>query len=159
MAEWTAIVQAVSTGPDRELPWIDYDALAEASDSDRSGVGRDVPDGFGYMHTKASRYVALGPHLYRSQDALGRPDPTLSFAQLDTLMLGVQQIVAWQGLTPESALRGIGTDGLDHLIDLLHFRVIDRSSSSVPDGGTVERALIEHVMYTSERQVTLFNVP
>lgn len=56
VAEWTAIVQAVSTDPDRAHPWIDYDALAMASDADESGVGRNVPDGFRYMRAKTRQY-------------------------------------------------------------------------------------------------------
>jgi hypothetical protein len=158
VAEWTAIVQAVSTDPDRRHPWIDYDALAMASDADESGVGRNVPDGFGYMHAKASRLATLGPHLYRSQDALGRPDPTLSFDQLDALMRGALQIFQWRGLTPETALEGIGLEGLNHLVDLFHFRVTERSSTSLPGGNTLDRVLVEHIMHGPERQVTLFIV-
>ena len=144
--EWTAIVQAVSTAPDREHPWIDYDELAMADDNDRSGVGRNVPAGFGYMHSKARRYITVGPHLYRSQDALGMPDPTLSFDQLDTLMRGVLQIFQWKGLTPETALEGIGTEGLNDLVGLFHFRAMERTSTSLPGGKTLDRVLIEHIM-------------
>ena len=159
VAEWTAIVQAVSTEPDRDHPWIDYDELAMADDNDRSGVGRKLPAGFGYMHSKARRYSFLGPHLYRSQDALRMPDPTLSFDQLDTLMRGVLQIFQWKGLTPETALEGIGMEGLTHLVGLFHFRVMERSSTSLPGGTTLERVLIEHIMHGPEWQITLFNVP
>jgi hypothetical protein len=159
VAEWTAIVQAVSTEPDRDHPWIDYDELAMAYDNDRSGVGLNVPAGFGYMHWKARSYITLGPHLYRSQDALGRPDPTLSFDQLDTLLRGVQQVLQWKGLTPETALEGVGLEGFSHLVDLFHFRVMERSSSPLPGGKILDRVLIEHIMHGPERQVTLFNVP
>ena len=159
VAEWTAIVQAVSTEPDRVHPWIDYDELAMAYDNDRSGVGRELPAGFGYLRSKASRYSFLEPHLYRSQDALGMPDPTLSFDQLDTLMRGALQVVQWKGLTPETALEGIGMEGLNDLVGLFHFRVMERSSISLPGGKTLDRVLIEHTMHGPEWQITLFNVP
>ena len=158
VAEWTAIVQAVSTDPERVHPWIDYDDLAMADENDRSGVGRNAPAGFGYMHSKARRYITVGPHLYRSQDALGTPDPTLSFDQLDTLMRGVLQIFQWKGLTPETALEGIGMEGLTHLVGLFHFRVMERSSTTLPGGKTLDRVLIEHIMQGSEWQITLFSV-
>jgi hypothetical protein len=159
VAEWTEIVQSVSTAPDRVHPWIDYDSLAESSDNDRSGVDSETPGDFVYMHSKASRYITLGPHLYRSQDAMGRPGPTLSFDQLDTLLRGVQQVLQWKGLTPETALEGVGLEGFSHLVDLFHFRVMERSSSPLPGGKILDRVLIEHIMHGPERQVTLFNVP
>ena len=159
VAEWTAIVQSVSTEPDRQHPWIDYDELARASDNDLSGIDRDVPDSFGYMRAKATRYITLGPHLYRSQDAMGTPDPTLSFDQLDTLMRGALQVFQWKGLTPETALAGIGMEGFTHLVGLFHFRVMERSSSPLPGGKTLDRVLVEHVVHGPERQVALFNVP
>lgn len=165
VAEWTAIVQsipALTSGVEEErlggagMPWIDYDGVAEQFESEASQPpsGLEVPDGYTYMRYKAFRYLSLGPHLYRSQDALSRPPPWWSPDRMAELAPGCEQLLAWKGLTPDTAFEELSASTLDDLCRLCHFDIQEGSIIHV-EGKPLLRVTARHEMYP-DRAVTLY---
>lgn len=111
---------------------------------------------FIYLQTKATRFVAEGAVDYRRQDAQGLPPSTTPKPILEKLTLGCEQIMAWRGLTAETALKGLGIDGFYALAELFHFRLENQTARLLDDGRIIDRMDLVHEV--TGRPTTLWNL-
>jgi hypothetical protein len=120
--------------------------------NDEEPVSIDV---YEYIHTKAINYLELGPEKYRKGDAFRQPGEDLSINDLNTLQSGCKQILLNKGLTPETALEGLGIRGFYLLMQLLHFRVVKQMIKSIEADFILDKMEMIH-MVTGQR-INLFN--
>jgi|GEM_PF-959764 len=111
---------------------------------------------FVYLQAKATRFVAMGAIDYRRQDALGCPPSTTPKPILDKLRLGCEQIVAWRGLTEETALEGLGIDGFYALAGLFHLRPVHQTARALDDDRMLDRMDLVHEV--TGHATTLWNI-
>ena len=122
---------------------------------DLSGIckGSKIVASF-YMVAKANIYLKLGADLYRKKDAFGQPDSASDQRLLDTITLGMQQLVAGRGFLPELPLEDVGIEGFYKLMATLHFFVIGQKASR--EGiGFLDHMEVAHMV--DGRNAVLFN--
>lgn len=115
----------------------------------------DVPETFFYVHWKAWKFKTVGPSKYRAADAFGRPPEDWSADRLEAVKQGCEQISMWRGLTPNSALEGLGISTFYDMLHLFHFSLKQQSATRLSSGVMLDKMEMQHVM-TSEL-TTLFN--
>ena len=116
-----------------------------------------VPDVFWYLHFKAFAFVRVGPDEYRRHDALQQPPENLPATRLHAIQRGCDQILQFQGLSPDRPLEGIGVDGFYALLRLFHFEL---DQQAVLGTGAIETVLdqmkMRHVV--DGQELTLYNL-
>ena len=118
-------------------------------------AGLHVPEGFGYIHYKAFRYLDIGPEAYREADALRMPPLDWSAAALETLKHGCRQIFHWRGISKDSPLEGIGIPGFYDLIWLFHFDVANQMLLETDGDFFLDQMRIRHIV--DGKEFTLYN--
>jgi hypothetical protein len=116
-----------------------------------------VPDEFWYLHFKAFAFLTAGPDEYRSYDAMQQPPENLPETRLHAINRGCEQILQFQGLSPDRPLESIGVDGFYALLRLFHFGVAQQAALATGATGTVlDQLTIRHVV--DGRELTLYNL-
>jgi hypothetical protein len=116
-----------------------FDALPEAIQD------RVLSNHFVYFRTKATHLLADGVDAHL-RDAAGRLPPWASPQMRAKLMHGCKQLVAWRGLTPQTALTGLDIDGFYALAGLLRLELIKQNARSVGDRYMLDRMeLVDHM--------------
>lgn len=109
-----------------------FDALPEAIQD------RVLANHFVYFRTKVTHFLADGidAHL---RDAAGRLPPWASPQMRAKLMHACKQLVAWRGLTPQTALTGLDIDGFYALAGLLRLELIEQNARRVGERYMLDR--------------------
>jgi hypothetical protein len=110
---------------------------------------------FGYIHYKAFRYLTVGAAKYRRSDFFHLPPRDWSSAKFEAVRRGCEQIVRWRGMTPESALEGIGIEGFYALLQLFHFELKQQSLLPGDEETFMDKMEMRHVV--SSHEITLYN--
>ena len=93
---------------------------------------------FVYFRTKATHFLADGVDAHL-RDALGRRPPWLIPQIRAKLVHGLEQLVAWRGVTPRTALTGLDIDGFYSLAGLLRLELIQQGARKVGDRHMLDR--------------------
>ena len=131
-------------------------ALKYEREAPRPPEGIGIPRTFAYIHYKAFKYLTIGAKKYRRFDYFHLPPKEWESKGLDVVQLGCEQIVHWRGLTPQTALEGLGIYGFYALLHVFHFKLKQQSLlDSGDDTILLDKMEMEHVMTAED--VTLYN--
>ncbi len=111
----------------------EFDALPEAIQD------LVLANHFVYFRTKVTHVLAGGLDAHLARDALGRPAPRPSPPLRAKLLHGCKQLVAWRGLTPQTALTGLDIDGFYALAGLLRLELIAQGARRVGERHMLDR--------------------
>jgi hypothetical protein len=118
-----------------------------------------VENHYAYIYSKAQLYLRLGPGRYRKADYRGYPpvewEEEYGKELYDVLESGCRQVLAFKGLTPETAFEGLGICGFNRLIWLFHFGLEMQSANPLPGGGFIDRMNLKHTM--NDMKMILYN--
>lgn len=114
-----------------------------------------IPFGYVRMQVKARKFLAAGPDVYHRSDALSKPKLPLSQEELLQLRSGMEQLLAFKGVSPENPFTGLEVDGFYLLLDTLHYQFQSQRLLQQGPDAFVDAMTMEHQV-TSET-ITLFN--
>ncbi len=104
----------------------------------------------GYIRSKASMFVRIGPDAYRRQDFFSLPDITLTSAELAGVIAGMQQIAEGRGCCPDRPITGLGVSVLHALFRTLHFCFGESTCTKLEQKVIADRITWKHVVTGAE---------
>ena len=102
---------------------IEYNELKK-----KKTVYRDLPPclnspiGFGYIHSKAWKFLKRGAEIYQKNDPCGMPGPDFN---IDEIKKGCEQIIQCRGYEIENPLQ-LSISGMNDLMATFHFRMVSQ---------------------------------
>ena len=121
--------------------------LFELIDSfDEAKKQRAGENSFGYIYTKAARYLEVGPEIYRASDFFGQPDINSSTKDLLLVEMGCRQVLEGKGLVPEDPFTELRITGFTLLFELFHFEMVKRNTNYIGSIGPLDYITFEHAM-------------
>lgn len=130
------------------------------TDQERATFFSQVLDGepalWGYIQAKATRYIEVGPDVYREGDYYHMPSADWPPELLGKVESGIRQIVTGHGLKKDDPLVDVGIDGFYALMGLLHFEVSKQSAQFNGASVILDQMQMKHVMHGGE--IVLYNL-
>lgn len=114
---------------------------------------------YGYIQTKAARFIKVGAEIYRSSDAFKMPRLEWELGEPDILELlksGCEQLLENKGLSIDDPIDGLTVSAFYKLLAMFHFKPKARNSKRIGQGVFVDEITFEHEV-TGDK-TTIFNL-
>ena len=116
----------------------------------------DVEPASGYVLSKARTYCKIGRELYRKNDFFNYPDKDLPEDLLQSVDIGMAQLIDHRGMSEENPLSGIGIEGFYALLKALHFDFLSQALISETQEGYLDEMIMKHRITGME--ITIYNL-
>lgn len=114
---------------------------------------------FAYIFVKAYKYLETDPASYREADYFKMPPATLTAQDLAIIKSGCEQIIEGKGFSESTPLMNIGVSGFYNLMNLFHFKSLERKTKHGTvigeNRGAMDCMVFKHAM--DERKAKLYN--
>lgn len=114
---------------------------------------------FAYIFVKAYKYLETDPASYREVDYFKMPPATLTAQDLAIIKSGCEQIIEGKGFSESTPLINIGVSGFYNLMNIFHFKSLERKTKHGTvigeNRGAMDCMVFKHAM--DERKAKLYN--